>query len=251
MDVPSFLFLRCCVPGDDCQEGFAVALGLDPAHTGDIQEVLHSRRGPGRHVRQYGVGEDDVRRHIVPPSQTGALRLQRRQQTAVRRGRLPGWAIAGRRSGLLLHSCEHGHTLPVEEDLPCPGGGTQGAVLTLRADVALGLQALQARAQTLSGFLPHQTVSAQPVQPQVQNPLAPAAPQDLGNKGRAHVVAQVVPHPLDAGEDHLGVDCHVRLSEEARACATVSAPVRVRLTKVVQNTAPQALGALAVVHHNL
>lgn len=69
---------------DGLQEGLAVALRLDPAHTGNLQKFLHVQGPEGRHVRQGGVGKDDIGGDTRLLGQPGAEGLQRREQAAVR-----------------------------------------------------------------------------------------------------------------------------------------------------------------------
>ena len=137
----------------------------------------------------------------------------------------------------------------IKAQRPRPGAGPEGGVLRLSIDAPLRLQAVQIGPDPLPGLLPQEAVGGQAVQPQLPDPLAAAAPEDLDDQRRPHVVPQLVPDPLDAGEDHLGLDSDVRLSVDPPAAAAVAAPVRVGLSEVGQDTAPEALGGLAVVHH--
>ena len=122
-------------------------------------------------------------------------------------------------------------------------------MLRIGIDVSLGLQTVQISPYPLLGHLSHQAVGRQLIQPQFFDPPAAAAPQNLDNKSRAHIVTKSVPDPLDTGEDHLSGNCDVRFGVNAPAAAAVFAALRVGLAEVVQNTAPKTPAALAIIHH--
>ena len=72
---------------DLVQKGRAVALGLDMANAGNLQQLLHGA-GPLRgHIQKRCVGKHDIGRDALLLRDAEAKRLQRGQKRLVRPGR--------------------------------------------------------------------------------------------------------------------------------------------------------------------
>ena len=94
-------------------------------------------------------------------------------------------------------------------------------------------------------------VGGELVQPQLEHPPVPAAPQQLDNGGEAQAAAVLLLHPGHCGENLLGRDGDVPLHKGAPAVAAAAALGRPGLPEVVQQPPPQASVGFAVAHHLL
>ena len=205
----------------------------------------------GGHIGQRGVGEHEVGRQVLLLGDAGAQRFQRVQQRRRRVRRRGGALVPLPRPGLHLIAAGEGDGLAAEQHVP--GLGRELQRLMLRADEKIFLddQLVHAGADLGGGVVPHQAVGGETVQFQIQHPLPPAAPEHLDDQRRAHEIAQLFPHPQDAGEDHLGGHGDVLIGESAGAVAAAAAIFRVVLAEIVQDDAAEAPPALAVGDHGV
>ena len=124
-------------------------------------------------------------------------------------------------------------------------------MLLLRPQIPFRLQMVDHGVYVASCPVLQQAVGADFVQPQLLHPLVPAAPQNVPQQIRAHIVAQSVVYPLHAGENDLRFPGDVHRLEIPLAAAAVAAHRRVLLPEVIQNVAPQAAFRLAVGDHGV
>ena len=124
-------------------------------------------------------------------------------------------------------------------------------MLLLRPEIPFRFQMVEHGVGVASCPVLQQAVGADFVQPQLLHPLVPAAPQNVPQQIRAHIVAKGVVYPLHAGENDLRFPGDVHRLEIPLAAAAVAAHRRVLLPEVVQNVAPQAAFRLAVADHGV